>query len=133
MTCVNPRTKHSRSIAALVISALIGTPTTSVVVVNAAGSTVATLWSSPGGHPGTPVRVQRLIRGWPCPDAVTSPNQLRWNPLPAPGEPTDFVQGLFTIGGNGSPATQSGCSIHWYVANRTMRERFFYDPAKPAT
>ena len=59
--------------------------------------------------------------------AAASPNQLRWSPLPAPGEPTDFVQGLFTIGGNGSPATQSGCAIHWYVANRTMRERFFYD------
>jgi len=35
---------------------LIGTPTTSVVVVNAAGRNVETLWSSPGGHPGTPVR-----------------------------------------------------------------------------
>ena len=35
---------------------LIGTPTTSVVVVNAAGRNVATLWSSPGGHAGTPVR-----------------------------------------------------------------------------
>ena len=34
---------------------LIGTPTTSVVVVNAAGRSVATLWSSPGGHAGTPV------------------------------------------------------------------------------
>ncbi len=35
---------------------LTGTPTTSVVVVNAAGHTVATLWNSPGGHAGTPVR-----------------------------------------------------------------------------
>ncbi len=35
---------------------LIGTPTTSVVVVNAAGRSVATLWSSPGGHAGTPVQ-----------------------------------------------------------------------------
>ena len=35
---------------------LIGTPTTSVVVVNAAGHSVATLWSSPGGHAGTPVQ-----------------------------------------------------------------------------
>jgi cell division protein FtsI/penicillin-binding protein 2 len=35
---------------------LIGTPTTSVVVVNAAGHSVAKLWSSPGGHAGTPVR-----------------------------------------------------------------------------
>ena len=59
--------------------------------------------------------------------ASASPNQLRWSPLPVPREPTDFVQGLFTIGGNGSPATQSGCAIYWYVANRSMRERFFYD------
>ena len=35
---------------------LIGTPTTSVVVVNAAGRSVATLWRSPGGHAGTPVQ-----------------------------------------------------------------------------
>ncbi|MGH3209836.1 MAG: NTF2-like N-terminal transpeptidase domain-containing protein, partial [Trebonia sp.] len=35
---------------------LIGTPTTSVVLVNAAGHSVATLWSSPGAHAGTPVR-----------------------------------------------------------------------------
>jgi cell division protein FtsI/penicillin-binding protein 2 len=35
---------------------LIGTPTTSVVVVNAAGHNVATLWTSPGGRAGTPVR-----------------------------------------------------------------------------
>jgi cell division protein FtsI/penicillin-binding protein 2 len=34
---------------------LTGTPTTSVVVVNSAGSTVATLWNSPG-HPGTPLQ-----------------------------------------------------------------------------
>ena len=30
-----------------------------------------------------------------------SPNQLRWNPLPIPPEPTDFVSGLRTPAGNG--------------------------------
>jgi cell division protein FtsI/penicillin-binding protein 2 len=35
---------------------LTGAPTTSVVVVNAAGHSVKTLWSSPGGHAGTPVQ-----------------------------------------------------------------------------
>jgi cell division protein FtsI/penicillin-binding protein 2 len=35
---------------------LIGTPTTSVVVVNAAGHSIATLWSSTGGRVGTPLR-----------------------------------------------------------------------------
>jgi homogentisate 1,2-dioxygenase len=60
-------------------------------------------------------------------DAVDpSPNQLRWSPLPIPAEPTDFVEGLRTVAGNGSPEQQSGCGIHWYVANRSMVDRFFY-------
>ena len=47
-----------------------------------------------------------------------SPNPLRWSPLPIPGEPTDFIAGVRTVGGNGSPESQTGCSINWYVANR---------------
>jgi homogentisate 1,2-dioxygenase len=57
--------------------------------------------------------------------ADASPNQLRWDPLPIPNEPTDFVAGLVTVGGNGSPAVQAGCGIHWYVANRSMTGRYF--------
>jgi homogentisate 1,2-dioxygenase len=61
-------------------------------------------------------------------DAVDpSPNRMRWDPLPIPSTPTDFVSGLCTAGGNGSPEEQSGCGIHWYVANRSMVDRFFYD------
>lgn len=60
----------------------------------------------------------------PC---LASPNQLRWSPLAIPSEPTDFVQGLISIGGSGAPATQRGCAIHWYVANRSMQDRFFCD------
>jgi homogentisate 1,2-dioxygenase len=56
----------------------------------------------------------------------TSPNQLRWDPLQVPTTPTDFVAGLVTMAGNGSPAAQVGCAIHEYAANRSM-ERFFYD------
>jgi len=55
------------------------------------------------------------------------PNQLRWNPLPIPTRPTDFVEGLFTMAGNGSPDIQSGCGVHVYVANASMTDRFFYD------
>lgn len=58
---------------------------------------------------------------------ATTPNQLRWDPLPMPSEPTDFVQGLVTMGGNGDPGTQSGCAISVYAANRSMTDRFFYD------
>lgn len=56
----------------------------------------------------------------------TPPNQLRWDPLPLPQQPTDFVAGLATIAGNGSPDAQSGCAIYWYAANQSMTERFFY-------
>ena len=59
--------------------------------------------------------------------AETSPNQLRWNPLPVPSEPTDFVDGLVTFAGNGDPQAQSGCGIHLYAANRSMVDRAFYD------
>jgi homogentisate 1,2-dioxygenase len=56
-----------------------------------------------------------------------SPNQLRWDPLPLPSESTDFVDGLVTMAGNGDAASQSGCGIHLYAANRSMTDRFFYD------
>jgi len=57
----------------------------------------------------------------------TSPNQLRWDPLPIPTEPTDFVDGLVTFAGNGDPQAMNGCGIHLYAANRSMVERAFYD------
>jgi homogentisate 1,2-dioxygenase len=59
--------------------------------------------------------------------AESPPNQLRWNPLPMPAEPQDFIEGLVTMAGNGDPHAQSGCGIHLYAANRSMRERAFYD------
>jgi len=57
----------------------------------------------------------------------TTPNQLRWDPLPIPTEPTDFVAGLVSMAGNGDPGSQNGCGIHVYVANRSMDRRFFYN------
>src|SRR5687768_69954 len=61
-------------------------------------------------------------------DAVpTPPNQLRWNPLPIPDRPTDFIEGLVTMAGNGGPEAQSGCGIHLYAANRSMTDRFFFN------
>ncbi len=55
------------------------------------------------------------------------PDPLRWSAPPVPGAPMDFIDGLLTIGGTGSSDAHSGCAIHWYLANRSMRERFFYD------
>lgn len=56
-----------------------------------------------------------------------TPERLRWNPFPIPKKPVDFLDGLFTLAGNGSAATQTGCGIHMYCANRSMQRRFFYD------
>ncbi|HEX2831437.1 MAG TPA: homogentisate 1,2-dioxygenase [Thermoanaerobaculia bacterium] len=54
-------------------------------------------------------------------EVPTPPNQLRWDALPIPTEPADFVDGLTTIAGN------EGLGIHLYAANRSMQGRFFYD------
>jgi homogentisate 1,2-dioxygenase len=61
-------------------------------------------------------------------DAVAPPpSQLRWDPLPLPAKPTDFIEGLVTFGGNGDAALQTGIGIHLYACNRSMRERYFYN------
>ena len=56
----------------------------------------------------------------------TPPNQLRWDPLPMPAEPTDFIDGWVTMAGNGAAESMNGCAIHLYAANRSMKDRFFY-------
>jgi len=56
-----------------------------------------------------------------------TPNQLRWNPMPMPSAPTDFVDGLVTMAGNGGPAVQTGAAAHLYAANRSMAKRAFYN------
>src|SRR5690348_8903547 len=55
-----------------------------------------------------------------------SPERLRWSAPPLPRAPTDFLAGLATLGGNGSPDAHAGCGIYWYTANRSMQNRFFY-------
>ena len=67
-----------------------------------------------------------LLRSGPFTEVETSPNRLRWNPLPLPSKPTDFVDGLFTVAGSGDPASQSGIAVHVYRANRSMKDRVFY-------
>jgi homogentisate 1,2-dioxygenase len=60
-------------------------------------------------------------------DGPVTPDQLRWSPLPLPQQPIDFVEGLFTMAVNGSPAAQHGVGIHLYAANRDMQGRWFHD------
>ena len=77
-------------------------------------------------EPYQPFPRQTLLRSGPFDEAPTPPNQMRWNPPPFPTEPTDFVEGMITIGGNGDPAAQDGVGIHIYAANTSMN-RVFYD------
>lgn len=69
----------------------------------------------------------RLLRYKPFDEVVPTPNQLRWDPLPLPKEPTDFVQGLVTIAGNGDLTATRGSAVHLYAINKSMTDRFFYN------
>jgi homogentisate 1,2-dioxygenase len=66
-------------------------------------------WSSDFGHDEMP------------------PQPMRWDPLPEPTGPTDFVQGLITMAGTGDAAAHSGCAVHLYAINRSMTDRVAYD------
>ena len=67
------------------------------------------------------------LRDGPFGEVETPPNRLRWNPLPWPERPTDFVDGLTTLAGNGDPANGSGIAIHLYFAGHAMTDRVFVD------
>ena len=60
-------------------------------------------------------------------EAPVSPEQMRWSPMPWPAPARDFVESLFTLAGNGSPAERSGVAVHLYAAGRDMAGRFFFD------
>jgi len=85
----------------------------------------------PSAHhpPFRPVETARLLRSGPFEEVPPSPNRLRWDPVPVPpaSTPTDFVEGLVTLAGNGSPAALTGIGIHVYAANRSMKDTVFYD------
>ena len=44
-----------------------------------------------------------------------------------PAAPTDFIEGLVTLAGNGHPQQQAGAAVHVYAVNRSMKDRSFYD------
>ncbi|HTQ06958.1 MAG TPA: iron-containing alcohol dehydrogenase, partial [Polyangiaceae bacterium] len=54
-------------------------------------------------------------------------NLTGFAPLPLPSAPTDFVDGLYTLGGAGSARLRRGYAVHLYAANRNMEDRAFYD------
>ncbi|MFF7299200.1 homogentisate 1,2-dioxygenase [Streptomyces sp. NPDC008265] len=67
------------------------------------------------------------LRTAPFTEAPADPNRLRWNPLPDPAPGTDFLDGLWTLGGNGDAAQRAGMAVHLYSANASMTDRVFSD------
>jgi homogentisate 1,2-dioxygenase len=65
-----------------------------------------------------------LLRSAPFDEVPPTPNRLRWDPLPLPAEPTDFVDGLITYAGNGDGAGP-GVGIHHYTITSSMKRRAF--------
>ena len=54
-----------------------------------------------------PVEQLRIVNG-PITDVATPPNQMRWDPIPIPDTPADFIDGLVTFAANGNAAMQTG-------------------------
>lgn len=65
------------------------------------------------------------VRSAPFRDIAPNPNRVRWDALPPLDAPTDFVDGLYTVGGNGDALAQVGMAVHWYRANESMTDRYF--------
>ncbi|MBV9554221.1 MAG: homogentisate 1,2-dioxygenase [Alphaproteobacteria bacterium] len=68
-----------------------------------------------------------LWRSTPFTEGEATPNRLRWDPLPLPSEPRDFVEGMTTMAGNGDAIAQAGIAIHLYRATTPMGDRVFSD------
>lgn len=79
-------------------------------------------------HPAyEPYQRASLVRTGPFTEQPPTPNRLRWDVLPIPAEPTDFVDGMVTYCGAGDPAAASGLGIHLYATNLSMKNRAFYN------
>ena len=75
--------------------------------------------------PYAPYPRSTLVRSASFDEVPPTPNRLRWDPPTYPSGPVDFVDGLITYGGNGTPAAWGGCAIHLYAATSSMSARVF--------
>jgi len=57
---------------------------------------------------------------------VTSLGQYRWDPLPQPSEPHDWLSGMHTMTSAGDVNTQTGMASHVYLVTRSMEDSYFY-------
>ena len=71
---------------------------------------------------------QPLWKSAPCLGDETLPlGQRRWDPVPMPDEPTNFVDGIRTITTAGDVNTQSGMGSHIYVMNTSMEDEYIFN------
>ena len=75
--------------------------------------------------PYRPYARDTLLRSGPFDEVPPTPNRLRWDPMPLPGHPVDFLDGLVSYCGAGDPAAGEGLAVHLYAANRPMEKRAF--------
>ncbi|WP_066718287.1 homogentisate 1,2-dioxygenase [Sphingomonas pituitosa] len=59
------------------------------------------------------------------PRTPLAPNRLRWDPIPAPAAPVDWIDGMETMLATRDPADLEGVVVHRYAANRDMDHRAF--------
>jgi homogentisate 1,2-dioxygenase len=60
-------------------------------------------------------------------DHALALGQYRWDPLPMPVEPTDFVAGMRTMTTAGDALGQTGMAAHVYAANVSMTDDHFFN------
>jgi homogentisate 1,2-dioxygenase len=72
---------------------------------------------------GHPTWISDAKRG----KVIRTPQALRFNPYPQATAQTDFIDSLFTYTINGSYETNSGCAVHLYSFNQSMKNRYAYN------
>lgn len=68
-------------------------------------------------------RLQRQLLGMKL--APPNPNRLRWDPLPFPEAPTDFLDGWTCMAASAEAGDVSGVSLYTYTANCSMQRVVF--------
>lgn len=63
----------------------------------------------------------------PFSSVQTPPTQMRWSAMSLPDKAVDFIDGLVTMAGHGSPQSLQGAAVHLYAINESMRQRYFYN------
>jgi homogentisate 1,2-dioxygenase len=76
-------------------------------------------------HPPFTRLASKALLSPPFVDGSLDPDRRYWAPRPAPTPGTDFVAGLWTLGGNGNPVERTGAAFHLYSADTSMTDRVF--------